>query len=440
MKVNTIRKIVIILLCVLFVILTIVLFINMQDSDKSIEANKNNVVEDTEKNNENSNNKITQNNTKIINDAVESKRNGLKPVYDVESYLLMNNFIQIYYETLSTEEMSVLIDDEAKNMITTNMQSIGNASSAFCIDDIYEQYIDYTTNFYVVDYRIETEESKCEKIRIGLKVDSKDKAFSIYPYEFFSKNNYLNSKEDDIIKINQTNGITLKDENRYKDITYDAKTYMQELFKRYKFDLLLDIEHLYNTLNEEYKNKKFPTFSDFENYINENKSDLSLDKLNSYSTVNHDESVEYKGIGENRTYVFNSKNLMDYTLSLDDYEVVQDVNYYNKFLPHAKAQYCIDRVIKAINNKDYEFVYEKLNPIAKNNIYPNIEDFKNYIDTCFYDKNTYEIASDYLIISDKTYQFNVKITDNKGVSNSVREYTITVTLEDNADFTIAIGN
>ena len=208
-----------------------------------------------------------------------------------------------------------------------------------------------------------------------------------------------------------------------------------------EFDLLVDREHLYSILEIDYKNAKYSNLEDLKKYINDNRTDLYLDMISEYKVVNYNEYVEYRAIcNSQRNYVFNAKNMMDYTVSLDNYSVVQNKDTYNAFLPAAQAKYCVDRVVQALNYKDYDFVYSKLNPVQKNNYYKNVNEFKNYLSKALYEQNSYEIDDNYLIISDNVYQFTVTIRDATGGEFTYSKFTMAVTLKDDADFTISIVN
>ena len=204
---------------------------------------------------------------------------------------------------------------------------------------------------------------------------------------------------------------------------------------------MIDNEHLYEILSDEYKKTKFPEISEFKQYIKEHISDLNSDTLSEYKIVNYNEYVEYRAICKSqRNIVFNAKNMMDYTISLDNYTIVQNKDMYNAFLPAAEAKYCVDRVVQALNYKDYDFVYSKLNPVQKNNYYKNVNEFKNYLSKALYEQNSYEIDDNYLIISDNVYQFTVTIRDATGGEFTYSKFTMAVTLKDDADFIISIVN
>ena len=143
---------------------------------------------------------------------------------------------------------------------------------------------------------------------------------------------------------------------------------------------------------------------------------------------------------ENRNYVFMVKNIMDYSISFDEYSVVtqESKDEYDKLLSQAKAKICIDRVIEAINNKDYDFVYDRLNPILKNNYYKTKQDFIQFCKNNFFDNNLYEIQENYLKVSQNIYQFDVKIYNADGDVITNNWFKFAITLNDDAEFKVSI--
>ena len=275
-----------------------------------------------------------------------------------------------------------------------------------------------------------------------VKRDKENKTFSVFPYEYIRLKNYTELKVGDKIPIDTEKSIAKNIENQYEEDdnrNISAEICMKGLFERYKFDLLIDNNHLYNLIEESYRNIKYPNFEDLKKYINQNRTDLYLDTLNEYKVINYDTYVEYRAIcNSKRNFVFNVKNMMDYTISLDNYNIVQNEDTYDAFFPAAQAKYCVDRVVQAINYKDYDFVYSKLNSVQKNNYYKNINDFRKFLAENSYSENDYTIEDNYLIISDNVYQFTVILTDSLKENPQNITLTMTVTLQDGTDFRISI--
>ena len=70
----------------------------------------------------------------------------------------------------------------------------------------------------------------------------------------------------------------------------------------------------------------------------------------------------------------------------------------------------IDEYIKYCNNKEYEKAYDMLSSECKRDIYPNIEEFKEYINGVFNTKKIYSIQN-YSNV-DKTYVYQVNIFED----------------------------
>ena len=96
----------------------------------------------------------------------------------------------------------------------------------------------------------------------------------------------------------------------------------------------------------------------------------------------------------------------------------------------------MDRVRRAINDQNYDFVYSKLNSVQKRNYYSNYNDFVKFIQVYFYQLNIFEYGK-YKEISDNVFQYKVKVKDEMNEQSS-RNFEMTVTLKDNCDFEITI--
>lgn len=440
-KSEKIKKMIIILvfiLVVIFIMILISLFSKNDSNDENLNVNNtiNDVVQNT---NQNTTNNINEN---TVNE--EKTEEVLKQISDTKSYFIIKNIVDQYYDSNELNEPSKLMDKEVINKLKLtdeNYKQFNNFDlPIFRIDEIFKQKINDNTALYVVYHSFGIDKSNLNQSVIWVKVNKKQKDFSIYPYEYIKLNNQTGLKENDIIKIS-TNEIEKSDFNNYNETKIDADICMKELFERYKFDVLVDNEHLYSTLNEEYKKLKYPQYKDLEQYIVNNKNDLYLDKVSEYKATNQTSFVEYiVKCTSNRSVVFKAKNMMNYNIELDSYTFTQEQEKYSGLLPAAQARYCVDRVIQSVNYKDYNFIYERLNPVQKNNYYRDIDTFKDFIDKSFYDENSYEVEEDYLILSDDVYQFDVKVTDSTGKDFSYKKLKMAVTLRDNGEFYVSMIN
>ncbi len=454
------KYLVIIFFILLIIIIFLILFLKFKNNNKSkTESEENNISENNMFNEtiQNGLNETNTNNEVPENNNVESK---LKKVINNKSYFLVKQCIEIYYgnyvydydeNATSTPYTLIsildLIDKEAKDALNINESNLSNIygnidSPMFCIDDMYEQTLDNNKKIYLVYYRLESS-SGISSSELLVKIDEKNTTFSIYPYEYLRINNFLNLKENDKITINNLEEIENKQINKYstESLLQDSETCIKELFEKYKFDLLYDVEGLYSKLDDEYKQKRFNTLEIFKQYINTNKTDLYLDSVIKYNARKYENYIEFIGISNRGNYyIFNAQNLNNYKILLDNYTVVtrQYKELYKASFPNIKSKYCIERFFNSINSKDYTFAYSKLLYIQKNNYYPTIGDFENYVKNNLFNKFRYE-CDEGMSISDNMYQFNVKVYDEENENSASKNLKVTVTLldEESNEFNIA---
>ena len=463
-KTNKILKYLIFILFIILaiIVLVILFFKTKNDSENMSEFQVANTIDDEyELDNNMPDEELNDINTSTntVTDEDEEEK-SLKIVTNTQTYFLVKQCMESYYANYNSEHyledetendnqigLIDLIDFEARQALNINTDNVNNLygkttdAQSFSIDKIYEQNLDNNKNLYVVYYRVQIG-SKVQPLSLFVKIDTYSKRFSIYPYEYLKAYNYLELKDGDVVTINNLNEITANNANTYdtEEITTGNEACVKELFKKYKFDLQLDLQNLYNHLEEEYKNARFGNYNNFVQYVNENKTDLYLDTLERYKSYSFSKYVELMGISFNKNYyIFNATSLTDYSIILDNYTTVlpQYIELYKGNFPSVQAKFCVQRFMKAINNKDYNFAYSKLVSVLKNNYYPSIDDFINKIQNNLFEKNRYEF-DDGFAVTDNVYQYNVKVYDEENEFNEAKTITATVTLlDDNANFNIA---
>lgn len=359
-------------------------------------------------------------------------------------YFLVKQFITAYYNIRSTDNALNIIDTEAKETLGINNENVmslytGMNNPEFCIDEIYSQQIDETKNLDLVYFRLvrnTVENSNIENQVLLIKTDIDNMTFSVYPYEYLANKNYSNLKEGDTVTINNVSPIENNSNNKFIFDNIDDEKTIIEFFKRYKFDLKYDMQHLYNCIDEEYRNSNFPTIDNFIQFANE--KNLLEEEIIQYQINEYEDYTQYTAItNTDKEYIFNAASLENYKILLNTYTVVlpEYLDIYNSSMPNVRAQYCIDRFFKGINDENYEFSYSKINSIQKNNYYPDLQSFENYVRENFYDTNLYDF-DDYIIISPDVYQYTVIVTNANNNTESLT-MTATVTFLDDADFKIA---
>lgn len=141
----------------------------------------------------------------------------------------------------------------------------------------------------------------------------------------------------------------------------------------------------------------------------------------------------------NNYYIFNVKSALDYDVMLDIYTVnlKEFSDKYNNSRAEDKVAMNISKIEGAINNKDYKYVYDKLDETFKNNKFGNLENFEKYVSENFFEINKLKGES----ISnegDNIYVYKINVTDTEN-QNSAKSLTVIMKLLDNLDFTMSFN-
>ena len=443
-------KTIIFILSIALVVILFLLIYSYRKNIKNYNDNFNN-IENVDNENTNSENvSFTDNDEELYeydpwdeDIPIEEENLELIKQTDLYSYFLMKQCVEKFYQ--SVQSCYNLLDEDAKNTLNINNDTIyniyGNINNPIiCIDEVYLESVKPTQNLYKVYYRIGGENVNTQNLALMVRVDLDAYNFSVYPYSYLSVNNYL--KDNNPIILKNINSIEDNEYNRYDigEIYTDNQAVILELFERLKIDLQIDVNHLYNSLDEDYKAQRFANTASFNEYVNTNRDSILNDSISKFKVKQYSSIIQYYGITQTENhYIFNFNNIMDYTILLDNYtsELPQYKEIYNNSRPKVKGEYCLDRVINAINDKNYNFIYDKLSVTQKAE-YSDINAFATYLKNAFYEENSYKIE-DYMTLSENNaYQYLIKITDKTGKQKSFRRYDIRIVLQDEENFILTI--
>lgn len=248
---------------------------------------------------------------------------------------------------------------------------------------------------------------EAEKIYAIVNIDFDNQIFSVEPIyeEYETIQDIKNDKFEENIENNKTNRFTI--------FTIGTSSIPEEYLNIYKSLALSAPEILYDLIDIEYRNSKFPNLDDFKQYIENNKTKISRIKLNKYKILQmKDENRIYLCIDDNNNnYVINQKEAFrDYSISLDLYTVdlPQFIEEYNSAQADKKVVLNIEKITEAIKNDDYAFVYNKLDETFKKNNYPTLDEFKNYFKNTFnLEKNSIEYVKYEKVNSVHIYEVDI---------------------------------
>ena len=130
---------------------------------------------------------------------------------------------------------------------------------------------------------------------------------------------------------------------------------------------------------------------------------------------------------------------MDFKVKLDNYTIdsTEFVNKYKTRNNETKVKMNLEKVVQALNRKDYEYVYSKLDNSFKQNNFSTIEEFENYIKNNFYNIN----KAKYEDFEDKTdiYVYKVTLSDATEENTDVVEKSFIMKLEDERNYSISFN-
>ena len=178
-------------------------------------------------------------------------------------------------------------------------------------------------------------------------------------------------------------------------------------------------------LDEEYRNKKFGSLENFQTYVDSNKQSIQQINLQQYQVNNYDDYLQYVMIDKNgRYYIFNEIAIMDFKLYLDTYTVdlPEFIEKYNKSTDQVKAGMNLEKIFSALNDGDYNYVYNKLDSTFKQNNFPNLNDFENYVKENFYAPMQVEYSNYKYSGNLHIYDVNIKDRNNSNSSSITKNF------------------
>lgn len=208
-------------------------------------------------------------------------------------------------------------------------------------------------------------------------------------------------------------------------------------FNKYKNNMANNIQEAYDSLDEEYRNKRFGNINEYRIYVNNNYSKLMSATLKNYQvdTTNSDYTRYICTDNSGNYYIFRETAIMQYKLILDTYtiDLPEFIQKYNSSNENQKVALNIEKFITAINSKDYKYAYNCLAGSFKNNYFKTEAEFENYARANFYENNTvtynnFEKQGDLFI-------YSVTITDAK--TENKKQKTFIMELREGTEFVMS---
>ena len=339
------------------------------------------------------------------------------------------------YNMLDTEYVNY--KNITKNNISNKLDKLNE--SIVNINEMYVSKKNTNVYVYIVIGRLrEVQSGNMTDFKIMIKNDALNKTFSVYLED------YINEKLNDLEigkEVNLEVGESVEDKeiNIYDYSIITDEVYATDLMEKYKEEILFDEETAYSNLDEEYRKKRFENLDNFKEYAKENVIKNVSMEITKYQKNNYDDYTEYVCMDQDGNYyIFNEFSTMNYKMVLDTYTINLPTfdEKYDKSEPQIKVGMNIEKVINAINQKDYKYVYNKLDETFRNNNFGNLNVFSEFMKNNFFDNNevTYKEFSN----TDDIYTYTININDADSIGN-VKKFIIIMKLLDNRDFVMSFS-
>lgn len=244
-------------------------------------------------------------------------------------------------------------------------------------------------------------------------LDRYNNTYELYLSNYVSDGNY---SRDNIntMKTLHVESIASNNNNKftYKEVNKDSIA--KEYFKSYMYLLEHDTQKAYDMLDETYREKRFNSIENFENYVKEIIIQDYQRQMVSYNSKQCDSCTEYvcqDNFGSN--YIFKVNGVMKYTVMLDSYTVPVALydDEYNSSSNEKKAQLSLNRFFECINNGDYAKAYNYLNSTYRANNFPTYASFEEYIKSNWYSINSFSYTN--IVNSGDVYSVEGVVNDYK---------------------------
>lgn len=375
---------------------------------------------------------------------------GRKEYFTVEA--LTNNYMNLIgYKNKS--EIKNILSPQYMSQYKINDNNILNIATIPTLDNIKQYYKNTITQIITVQvddniyvYLIKGKgrvvgKSDTYTFNIMVELDESQLLYNIYPYQYIKDKGYDKLKVGDTFSNYTVESITNRENNEFNYITKTDLEMANEYFNNYSELLNYYKDDAYNKLNSEYSKRKFGSKENFETYLKDNSMAIALMSINQYKVNSYRDYTDYICTDKyNNVYIFRQQGgIMNYNVFLDDYTIMIDgeEEYYNKLEKVDKSKYNLNKLIKMINTKDYNGIYNSLDNTFRNNNFKTVDSLKKYLQTNLYNLNNLELE-DYNDTDYAYYVFNCKITNIQN-SNESKNMTIIINQSEGTDYTMSFS-
>ena len=432
---KNIKYVAIALIVLLIIIIGVLITINLMQKNENT----------GDKTNEISENSISN----TINTSTQDEPND-------NVFFTVENCVQTYYKYIYSQYEGTNFDtmvegisneEEKKNAILSVLDTTYISENNINTDNVLNlgEGINHYVKFAGTDYKVVSGQRIDTYAIVGklyenmkeissngfiVRLDKENLTFSIEPVQVDNIDEIQISTNETPIEVNNFNTFT------HENLSEDEL--VTKYFADYKRQVIGNANAAFEMLDDEYREKKFADVTEFGTYISDRNIQTAF--LESYQINNYDEYTQYVCLDQyNNYYIFNVNDVMSYDVLLDIYTVdlPEFIERYNRANNGERAGLNLQRAFDAINNKDYEYVYNKLDDTFKENNFPTLDEFEEYITENFYNSNNVTYSN--YKSSGGLHMYDATIVDAENEESSPITKTFIIKLLDGTDFTMSFN-
>lgn len=361
----------------------------------------------------------------------QSKEEAIAGLQQEATTAILEMYDDIYIENANINEEKIL---ENAQQYKQQGDYSKNMAYNLKIKEMYLGELSQTVNLIFVNFEINGIEDN-----MLIKLDVQNRTYSIFGREYIDEKGYSTTTAIEDIEID-SQPVESNNYNTFDYIQADEKYIVNQYFSEYQSQLLNNRQFAYQLLNDEYREKKYENQEEFDQYIEQNYESMQSMYLSEYQVHEFDEYKEYVCLDQNnRYYIFLEKSITDYSVLLDTYTIdLKDfTDKYNGASTSMKVGMNAEKILSAINDKDYRYVYNKLDENFRNNTFGNLENFGVYMNDHFYNQNDIEYTD--FTEEGNIYIYNATLKNAQDTEAEGKKLTIIMQLLEGTDFVMSFS-
>ena len=343
------------------------------------------------------NNEQEKTNNSIIDTGKEEnkeyvKKEGIYKENNANNYYTVLDIIVKYNMEINKKEQEKVYNmlnkeyiknqEITKNNVIEKVKIIESDNIYYKIQDLYTKKLKELDEYYIYgtiskDIFSDTFKDAYYKVR----ADNTKKIFDIKPINKQEYEKYIKGENKE-----ETEKIEENEHNKFIVTDISEQTIISNMLVDYKNKIKKDTKKAYELLNSKYREAKFRSYEEFKEYSNNTPIKKAL--LNEYSKTEKDGKITYIVVDQNKKiYIIETDAIMEYNIMLDVYTSPneQTIKNYIKLKDTEKAIYNIKTCFEAMENKDYKYIFNKMDETFKNKNFKTVEKFQEYVDKNFYE-------------------------------------------------------